>query len=165
MIGKISLIGLFLLLNVGSARADDTRAALSSVDIIATLKAEVERLKMAERRLESDYQTLEYQLQQAQTELQTARATIDMMQVEMRERLAAVQTRPRSTAAVIPTAPAPVTSSHTGRRHTVAAGETLSVLAARYYGTGGQWRKIYEANQDKLESPNVVRSGMVLVIP
>lgn len=33
------------------------------------------------------------------------------------------------------------------------------------YGDGNKWTIIYEANKDKIKNPNVIRSGMILVIP
>ncbi len=36
---------------------------------------------------------------------------------------------------------------------------------ADVYGNGNKWRKIYEANKDKIKNPNKLRPGIVLVIP
>jgi len=52
------------------------------------------------------------------------------------------------------------------RTHTVEAGETLSSIAARYYGSEGKWRLIYEANRQKIgPDPDRLPRGAVLVIP
>lgn len=50
--------------------------------------------------------------------------------------------------------------------HTVKRNETLATIARRYYpedSTG--WRIIFEANDDRLDSPDTVREGQVLRIP
>ena len=57
-------------------------------------------------------------------------------------------------------APAPGT-----RTHVVQAGETLSTISSRYYGTPAKWNRILEANRDRLSSANNVRVGVALVIP
>lgn len=49
--------------------------------------------------------------------------------------------------------------------HTVRSGETLSTIAARYYGDGGRWRDILEANTYWIDSQDDIRPGDVLVIP
>jgi nucleoid-associated protein YgaU len=52
--------------------------------------------------------------------------------------------------------------------HTVAAGETLSEIALKYYGSAvkDKWMKIYEANKAVIgENPNLIRPGQVLKIP
>lgn len=52
-----------------------------------------------------------------------------------------------------------------GRTHTVAKGESLSRIAKRYYGDAKQWRKIFDANKDKIENPDLIFPGQVLKIP
>ena len=55
----------------------------------------------------------------------------------------------------------------TKAEHKVAAGETLSALALKYYGkTKDYWMLIYEANKAAIgENPNVIKAGMVLKVP
>jgi nucleoid-associated protein YgaU len=50
-------------------------------------------------------------------------------------------------------------------QHTVAAGETLSVLAQQFYDDASQWPSIFEANRDQILNPNLTFSGQVLRIP
>jgi LysM repeat protein len=50
------------------------------------------------------------------------------------------------------------------RKHTVKAGETLQALAREYYGDPNLWKKIYDANPDKIDR-GLPRVGSVLVIP
>jgi nucleoid-associated protein YgaU len=60
------------------------------------------------------------------------------------------------------TTPGAESGAHT---HTVIRGESLSKIAKREYGDEGQWRKIYEANRDKIEDPDLIFPGTVLRIP
>jgi nucleoid-associated protein YgaU len=51
------------------------------------------------------------------------------------------------------------------RFHIVREGETLSEISRTYYGSAGQWRKIFEANRGTVKDANTVRSGTKLIIP
>lgn len=53
----------------------------------------------------------------------------------------------------------------TAKTYTVKAGDTLWALAAKYYGSGAQYTKIYNANTDKISNPNLIYVGQVLTIP
>ena len=53
----------------------------------------------------------------------------------------------------------------TAKSYTVKAGDTLWALAAKYYGSGAQYSKIYEANTDKISNPNLIYAGQVFTIP
>ena len=53
-------------------------------------------------------------------------------------------------------------------KHTVVSGDTLSGLAAKYYGSGSRdnWMAIYEANKEEIgDNPSAIRVGQVLQIP
>jgi nucleoid-associated protein YgaU len=43
--------------------------------------------------------------------------------------------------------------------------DTLWDIAARFYGDGSQWNRIFEANRDVINDPNVIYGGMQLTIP
>ncbi len=52
------------------------------------------------------------------------------------------------------------------RIHTVTPGQTLIDISKIYYNTPSGWKKIYEANKEKLpRGPDTIRTGMQLVIP
>ena len=53
----------------------------------------------------------------------------------------------------------------TASTHTVAKGETLWALAAKYYGSGAQYVRIYNANTNQISNPNKINVGQVLTIP
>jgi phage tail protein X len=47
----------------------------------------------------------------------------------------------------------------------VAAGDTLSYLALKYYGDQYKWEKIYEANKPTMKSPHSLYVGQKISIP
>ncbi len=50
--------------------------------------------------------------------------------------------------------------------HTVMPAQTLSDISKIYYGIPSSWKKIYEANKERLpQGPDTIRTGMRLVIP
>ena len=51
------------------------------------------------------------------------------------------------------------------RIHKVAAGDTLSKIARKYYGKAGDYMKIFDANKDKLKDPDKIFPGQDLIIP
>ena len=61
-----------------------------------------------------------------------------------------------------PYAPPPPPPDH---RYVVQHGETLRMLAARFYGNERQWPRIFNANRDKLVHPDRIARGTTIVIP
>ncbi|MHC4759012.1 MAG: LysM peptidoglycan-binding domain-containing protein [Planctomycetota bacterium] len=51
------------------------------------------------------------------------------------------------------------------RIHIVSKGETLSSISLQYYGTSSLTKKIFDANQDKIKSPDKLLAGSKIVIP
>jgi nucleoid-associated protein YgaU len=51
------------------------------------------------------------------------------------------------------------------RTYTVNSGDNLSAIAQHLYGDASQWRRIYEANRDKISNPDLIYPGQVLNIP
>ncbi len=49
--------------------------------------------------------------------------------------------------------------------YTVKKGDTLWGISKKYYGNGIYWRKILEANLDKVKNPRTMRIGITLTIP
>ncbi len=47
----------------------------------------------------------------------------------------------------------------------VVSGDTLGAIAKRFYGNAGQYMKIFEANRDILDDPNLIKVGQKLRIP
>lgn len=67
--------------------------------------------------------------------------------------------------ATLGTAPVAAQQPVEARTHEVAPGETLWSLAQRYYDNGHLWRRILEANRDRVQDPDVLSTGLVLTIP
>ena len=53
----------------------------------------------------------------------------------------------------------------TDRSYTVKSGDTLSGIAKREYGDASEWKRIFEANRDKLDDPDLIHPGQELTIP
>lgn len=64
-----------------------------------------------------------------------------------------------------PPAPAQVLDLPEGGQHTVVVGNTLWDLAAHFYGDPFQWRRIYDANTDRIRDPHWIYPGQVFRIP
>ena len=59
-------------------------------------------------------------------------------------------------------APEPVAEE---RVYEVVAGDTLGAIAQKYYGKASEYMKIFEANRDILDNPNLIKVGQKLRIP
>jgi nucleoid-associated protein YgaU len=82
------------------------------------------------------------------------------------------QTKPdfsnvRSGSSTTATAPAPAAgaAAETLRIYTVKSGDSLSKIAKHEYGDASKWRRIYEANKDVVENPDLIYPGQTLTIP
>jgi nucleoid-associated protein YgaU len=51
------------------------------------------------------------------------------------------------------------------RIHEVVSGDTLGAIAQRYYGQASMYMKIFEANRDILDNPDLIKVGQKLRIP
>ena len=51
------------------------------------------------------------------------------------------------------------------RTYTVVAGDSLSKIANRVYGDAQEWRKIYDANRDIIQDPDLIHPGQTLRLP
>ena len=51
------------------------------------------------------------------------------------------------------------------QHHVVQEGESLSKIAEKYYGKASQWQLIYDANQDQINDPDLIKPGQRLYIP
>jgi nucleoid-associated protein YgaU len=58
--------------------------------------------------------------------------------------------------------PPPVTA---GRTYTVKSGDSLSRIAKHEYGDASKWKRIYEANKDKIKNPDLIYPGQEFTIP
>jgi nucleoid-associated protein YgaU len=51
------------------------------------------------------------------------------------------------------------------RTYTVKSGDTLSKIAKEHLGDAHAYMKIYEANRDQLNNPDLIKPGQVLKLP
>lgn len=51
------------------------------------------------------------------------------------------------------------------REYTVKSGDSLSKIAKQYYGDAADWKKIHEANKDKIKDPDMIFPGQKIIIP
>lgn len=49
--------------------------------------------------------------------------------------------------------------------YTVAKGDSLSKIAKHFYGNASRWHRIFDANRDQLDDPDLIKPGQVLKIP
>ena len=64
------------------------------------------------------------------------------------------------------TAPKPAAPAAPAEQtYTVVAGDSLSKIAKRLYGDANQWRRIFEANRDQIQNPDLIQPGQKLKIP
>ncbi|MFC0676366.1 LysM peptidoglycan-binding domain-containing protein [Lysobacter korlensis] len=61
---------------------------------------------------------------------------------------------------------APLTASDTARRTIrVEHGDTLAAIARRVYGHPSRWPLIFDANRDRLDDPELIYPGLILLLP
>lgn len=49
--------------------------------------------------------------------------------------------------------------------YTVKKGDTLWKISRQFYGTGKDWRRIFQANQDTISNPDKIKAGIEIRIP
>ncbi|HEU0115280.1 MAG TPA: Gmad2 immunoglobulin-like domain-containing protein [Thermomicrobiales bacterium] len=54
---------------------------------------------------------------------------------------------------------------HGFAQYTVQSGDTLSGIAADWYTDASKWRRIFDANRDQINNPDLIFPGQVLRIP
>ena len=62
-------------------------------------------------------------------------------------------------------APAPEPVVVEERIYEVVSGDTLGAIAQKYYGAASKYMKIFEANRDILDNPDLIKVGQKLKIP
>jgi nucleoid-associated protein YgaU len=56
-------------------------------------------------------------------------------------------------------------TAESAKKYTVVAGDSLSEIARREYGSANEWQRIYEANKDIIKNPDLIYPGQQLTIP
>jgi hypothetical protein len=152
----------FLEQSPNSAQAPHVRQLIETAtkDFAATLPAQPMESQLERVDLLETVERLKRENLELKRQLETVRQERDRVQT----RLTSASARP----APAPTAPAARTatqSSQEERIYTVVAGDTLSHISGKVFGTTTRWREIFEANRDVLPNENSLRIGMQLRVP
>ena len=51
------------------------------------------------------------------------------------------------------------------RIYVVQKGDSLSKIAKQFYGRPSEWRRIYDANRERIKDPDLIQPGWKLTIP
>ena len=64
------------------------------------------------------------------------------------------------------TAPPPAAAPPPAERvYVVQKGDSLSKIAKQFYGDTSEWRRIFDANRDRIKDPDMIQPGWSLKIP
>ena len=85
--------------------------------------------------------------------------------IRVSETATATATQTETVAPKVQTAGAAIGGGQASRKYTVVSGDTLSKMSRHFYGDGGKFMKIFEANRDRLSDPNKIQVGQELEIP
>ena len=61
--------------------------------------------------------------------------------------------------------PRPTESAPKAKTYTVVSGDTLWAIAKKHLGNGSRYTEIYNLNKDKINNPNLIYPGQVLILP
>jgi len=150
------------------AKQEAEARARQEADAKAKHEAE-ERLKKAREEAEERQQKLEAErrLEQAREEAEARQkeALAKREAARAEEERAAAEAAAAKEAAAKEAAAAPRFTEFIAE-HTVVAGDNLSFISQKYYGTQANFRLIYEANKDVIgDNMNIIRPGQKLRIP
>jgi LysM repeat protein len=73
--------------------------------------------------------------------------------------------RVKEAPAAKPSSPLPAPKADEATTYVVQSGDSLGALAQRFYGKASLYPKIFEANRDILNDPNLIKVGQMLKIP
>jgi tetratricopeptide (TPR) repeat protein len=148
--------------------------AVYHFDRYLELRPQSEKAALIREQRDKVLRALEIQAIQNSPELKQIAAQLQQLRSEneaLRKQLAPAAA-PAPAAKSAPGAeskPAAVTAAATAATghqiYTVVQGDTLTKIASKFYGDGGSWEPIFEANRDSLSSPSSLRVGQTLVIP
>lgn len=137
------------------------KTVLSSTPELPTTPQQRQALKTEQEQLQAELTTNEAELLQIRQQLETAEGEkakeLNDALKQVRDRIATIKARLRKIETTLAATPEGT--------HTVQPGESLSIIADRYYGNIQRWPDIFEANRTLITNPDVIEVGMVLVIP
>ena len=155
-------------------QATAERERESAVAEALRLTAERDAAKQSEAAALADKAAMQNELYAAQIRIENlaralaARSSVPYIPPAALRPTPVATEEPVATAPAADTAqpPAAASAAPAGpRTHTVAEGESLSLIAYKYYQSPNKWDRIVAANRTKLRNPDMLRPGMVLLIP
>ena len=131
---------------------------------------------MRKENIDLKQQIAKLQAQLEGTQATSLAASSDPMELNLEEaRTVPVFSQPRNqansvgspgtTAAASESNPQPTAEWSAPRMYTVQNGDNLSTISKKMYGTSNRYMDLYQANRDRLSSPDALKVGMVLRIP
>jgi LysM repeat protein len=165
----------YLTLNPQAEHADLVKELILTAekDFVETLPGQpfgdaVERVNLMDkvRTLQEENTQLKQQVLTLQKESAEQESVLLRYQQVLNERQETVSSPNEVAPIIIQTPGATVPEApDTPETYTVEAGDTLSNISRKVYGTPGRWMDIFQANRDLLPSPNALKPGQVLRIP
>jgi nucleoid-associated protein YgaU len=61
--------------------------------------------------------------------------------------------------------PPPAAAPAEPRIYVVQKGDSLSKIAKQFYGSPSDWRRIFDANRERIKDPDLIQPGWKLTIP
>jgi nucleoid-associated protein YgaU len=134
-------------------------------EALEQVKAKVPGLKGFGASVEGKVVTLTGHAPTKEAKLEAGRAFNALVETENTVNAMRVEEAPAAEAAAAPPAGAAAPPAGSGRIHQVKMGDTLSGIAKTYYGKASLYMKIFEANRDQLDNPDLIKVGQKLRIP
>ncbi len=141
----------------------------------ASFASTTERLDLADkvRQLQAINDELRQELANARGRVETAEREQARLRLALEETQRAVEDGRQVAPIVIQTPPVvetragsrPAPAARTPSTYVIQPGDTLSRISQKVYGTTSRWSEIFEANRDRLPSPNALQVGQELRIP
>ena len=72
---------------------------------------------------------------------------------------------PEATLPPLATTPSATGTTGQSQTYVVVAGDSLSKIAKHFYGDALDWKRIFEANRDQIQDPDLIHPGQELRIP
>ena len=145
----------------GESLADAENRANAAKDESARLDAGLTALQRSTSQTSRDYASQQALLQQ----MRGANTVLAQENYQLKATLARDPNAPRNTVTPVPVPTTATPAPAAVRTHTVVAGDSLSKISLRYYGTANRWREILQANPGIVSPTGVVRVGTTLRIP
>ncbi len=156
-------------------KIDELTEAVSRAKAIATLeKNQAEKTREELEKVRNGYLQLRREYEKEIAERKRLNTVLAQLRREPRSNNTADNTpvRPTPPRIVIPdsastrnTPNTPTPTPQTMRTYTVQAGDSLTKISEKFYGNQSDWRRIFDANRDRISRPNQLRIDMVLRIP